>query len=651
MFTQQGKGRRTAARQKLRVLALAWATLGAAGAATADGAPLATHAAAGKVRGVEDTQWVGHAPFWPQADRLVASKREGFVLLDAQGQVLARQEGTFDVFAHRAGPEGLLAAVVERNSQQVVVLHLAAGQKEWRKAGEIPRTPYKVNGICLYQDAGHSLFAFLVGEEGIGEQWLIAQNQQPLARPRPVRRLSLPPQSEYCAVDDGHALLYVNEEKVGLWAYDADAEADLVRRPVDLVEPFGSIAKAVAGVAAVPGGVLALDPKKAVLHSYAYDGKRWQPKPAQPLEGAKEPEGLSIRLTGQRAQALLLDDDDERTASLAWDASAALAPPAPLPVIAAQVQTELVPSLGDAADDPAIWLHPRNPAQSRILGTDKQGGLLAYDLNGKQLQDLRAGRLNNVDVRAGLWTGKGLIDVAVASNRDHNSLQVFGIDRDSGELEDLGEIATPLEDIYGLCLFKNGNGRVYAIVNDKDGTFLQYHVTVQDGRAAGTLARQFRLASQPEGCVADDRTQRLFVGEENEAVWALDARAEEPARLQPVIRTGEVVHADVEGLAIYSGANSRDYLVISSQGNDSYVVLDAAAPYAVRGAFRIGLNAGKGIDGASETDGLEVTSANLGGIWSQGMLVVQDGRKRMPEGNQNFKAVPWSAIAEALKLE
>jgi 3-phytase len=119
---------------------------------------------------------------------------------------------------------------------------------------------------------------------------------------------------------------------------------------------------------------------------------------------------------------------------------------------------------------------------------------------------------------------------------------------------------------------------------------------------------------------------------------------------EQVIGVGGPVYDDIEGLAIYHGERG-DYLVISSQGNDSYVVLDAQAPYAVRGAFRIGLNAERGIDGASETDGLEVTSANLGGIWDRGMLVVQDGRKRMPEGTQNYKYLPWSAVADALGLD
>ena len=63
-----------------------------------------------------------------------------------------------------------------------------------------------------------------------------------------------------------------------------------------------------------------------------------------------------------------------------------------------------------------------------------------------------------------------------------------------------------------------------------------------------------------------------------------------------------------------------------------------------------GLNAAAGIDGASETDGLEVTAVNLGGPWNQGLLVVQDGRKRMPEQTQNFKFVPWADVTRTLKL-
>ena len=105
-------------------------------------------------------------------------------------------------------------------------------------------------------------------------------------------------------------------------------------------------------------------------------------------------------------------------------------------------------------------------------------------------------------------------------------------------------------------------------------------------------------------------------------------------------------------MALYHGRNGApSYLVVSSQGDSSYVVLDALAPHKVRGRFRVGFNLAAGIDGTSETDGLEVTSANLGGPYAQGMLVIQDGYKRLPDGPQNFKYVAWGEVAKALKLD
>jgi 3-phytase len=599
------------------------------------------------MKSVEAAQWLTSDSFWPGAERLQSSKKQGLFVLDRHGATLSQLPGTFASIDHRVGQRDLLVAALDVDRQQAMLVNLA--NQRWGEPVYLPRPDYKIDGLCLYRDAASNAFIFLVGEEGIGEQWLVAQNEVPLTTPKRVRGMSLPPASEHCQVDDLAERLYVNEEGVGLWAYAAHAEADLVREPVGLVQPFGDIGKALAGMAVVPGGVLALDPESNTLHRYQRGEDGWQAQPVLTLGKLNEPEGLSVRAVAGGLGLLVRDDDGLQHGQLAWQAQAP-EPQAALPILPVQVQTDPVPSLGDAADDPAIWVHPSDPHKSRVFGTDKQGGLLAYDLAGKQLQDLRVGRLNNVDVRAGFDLNGQLVDLAVASNRDQNSLQLFVIDRSSGELRNLGQLPTSLEDIYGLCMFKDAAGAIYAIPNAKDGTFLQYRLSADAGRIKGELVRQFKVESQPEACVADDRNQRLFVGEEDVAVWTLDARADAPTRLEQVITSGNVVHDDIEGLAIYQGA-TRNYLVISSQGNDSYVVLDATAPYAVRGAFRIGLNAQQGIDGASETDGLDVTSANLGGIWNAGMLVVQDGRKRMPEDRQNYKYLPWTAVAKALSLE
>ena len=312
-------------------------------------------------------------------------------------------------------------------------------------------------------------------------------------------------------------------------------------------------------------------------------------------------------------------------------------------------QTEPVARTGDAADDPAIWRNPADPAGARILGTNKKQGLLVYDLNGKQLQLLEVGRLNNVDVRQDVTLGGRKLDVAVATQRDDNSVMLFTIDA-SGVVTTAGAFATGLEDIYGMCLYRPQDGGLEAFINDKDGSFLQYRIDSDGATLSGKLLRRFKVGSQPEGCVVDDRNHRLFLGEEKRGVWTVSARGDAPAKLSMVIAVGPQLAADVEGMGLYHGAR-HDYLIVSSQGDNSYLVLDAQAPYKVRGSFRVGFNVAAGIDGTSETDGLEVSSANFGGPYGKGMLVIQDGYKRLPDGPQNFKYVAWEDVAKALELD
>ena len=575
--------------------------------------------------------------------RLTASPRDGLQLLDSKGAELARFNGHFSSLDTRATGPHTVVASLDNDRQQALLINLDSAAKSWGQPLYLPPRDFPVNGLCLYRDAAANLFVFLVGEEGKGEQWLVGNGSTLLTEPQRVRGLPLPPSAQFCQVDDATQQLVVNEENVGWWAYPAHPEAAVKRTPVAL---FDDSKREAGAMALVPGGMVALDPKTAQLHLFQSSGARWVEQPSLGLPGLKEPEQLAIN----GRQLLVRDDDNGQLYQGTLDWQAKPVPVAPvLPEVAALRQSEPVGRQGDAADDPAIWVHPEHPGQSRVLGTNKKQGLLAYDLDGKLLQELAVGRLNNVDVRPRFKLGQQTVDLAVASNRDRNSLSLFSIDRQTGELREAGEVPTPLKEIYGMCLFQPAGGDIYAIANGKDGTFLQYRLSAPDGRVQGELVRQFKVDSQPEGCVADDQRQRLFIGEEDVGVWAVDARADQPATLTSVIKVGEQLHADVEGLALYQSAQ-HDYLVISSQGNDSYLVLDAEPPFASRGAFRVGLNAAAGIDGASETDGLEVTAVNLGGPWNQGLLVVQDGRKRMPEQTQNFKFVPWADVTRTLKL-
>ena len=151
--------------------------------------------------------------------------------------------------------------------------------------------------------------------------------------------------------------------------------------------------------------------------------------------------------------------------------------------------------------------------------------------------------------------------------------------------------------------------------------------------------REMSVPSQPEGCVVDDKTQRLFVGEEDVGIWLFDAAINSAEQGELIIKATDVAEIvpDIEGLA-FAQYNNETLLFVSSQGSDSYVIFDAEAPYTLRHHFRIRTNVELGVDGASETDGRGHHTVSWKGF-EQGALVVQDGRNRMPEAGQNLKLV------------
>ena len=586
------------------------------------------------------------------AQRLITGEQAGSLVINKQGiQLLDSSEspvatalpGYYDTLAVQTGTAGLLAASHDLQRDQPVILR-------WSAAGVaaapeyLPSTGYPLEDLCFYQDPSKHNYLFLIGEEGLGQQWLIGEQGAPS---RLVRNLHLPVGAKGCAVNPALDALFISEEEIGIWQYAAHPETDSTRRIVDLIQPWGALPEGPEGLAASTDGLLALDTGSNSLHRYRWQNEQWQHDSWQLTEGSK-PEQLSARTESDTLQLLITDDSGAQLLT-ELNGVTNLAGETPLPEVVALAQTEPVPHGGDAADDPAIWTHPSVPELARILGTDKRGGLGVYDLQGRELQYLPVGRVNNVDLRKGFTLGERQIDLAVASNRDRNSLELFAIDPASGQVTGLGDVPTELADIYGLCMTQSPEGVIYAIPNDKDGRFIQYRLDGSSGQVSAKAVRHFSTETQPEGCVADDARQQLFIGEEGVGIWALSAGEDEPADLTDVARLSELLHDDVEGMAVYQHQD-RPYLVVSSQGNDSYVVFDAVPPYTAHGAFRIGLNAENGIDGVSETDGLEVSSADFGAAWPGGLLVVQDGRKRLPEGNQNFKLVPWQPIAELLQL-
>lgn len=346
--------------------------------------------------------------------------------------------------------------------------------------------------------------------------------------------------------------------------------------------------------------------------------------------------------------------DGDHTATLAEARPEAVSPlladsPSPVTALAvtATIETAPVPSVGDAADDPAIWVNPKDPSQSTIIGTNKQGGLAVYALDGKQLQYLSDGLMNNVDLRAGFSLGGQEVTLVAAGNRADNSIAIYRVNPSTRMLENVAARKIITIPTYGCCLYRSRKtGKSYYIVASKFGEVEQWELSDNGGgKVDARNVRRFKVGTQLEGCVADDELGNLYIGEEAVGIWKYGAEPDSGDNRVPVDRTGAGGHlvADVEGLTIAYGKDGTGYLIASSQGNNSFVVYRREQNNAYVKTFSI--TASSGIDAVEDTDGIDVTMANLGPAFPLGVFVAQDGIN--DKGNQNFKLVPLQAIISA----
>ena len=309
--------------------------------------------------------------------------------------------------------------------------------------------------------------------------------------------------------------------------------------------------------------------------------------------------------------------------------------------VEARAETTPVHHDEDAADDPAIWVNEATPSDSLILGTDKQGGLLVFDLYGTEISYLAIGRLNNVDLRLNPYDDGNTI--VVASQRDPSRLVIFLLVHDEAVVNFEVAHEVELPEPYGICATVLDD-KYYAVLNDKNGTFHQYEITPTYELK---LVRNWTTDTQPEGCVVDDNTRKLYIGEEEVGIWSLSARPEDTPELVSVAKVGENrLVADVEGLTLYHG-ESTTYLIASSQGNSSFAVFDTT-DYTYQGSFKVGESTR--VDGTSDTDGIAASTLSVSGM-EEGFMVVQDDDNTKPRGNQNFKVVSWTDIRTNLGLE
>ncbi|MCM0000615.1 MAG: phytase [Erythrobacter sp.] len=330
-------------------------------------------------------------------------------------------------------------------------------------------------------------------------------------------------------------------------------------------------------------------------------------------------------------------------------AACATVPPAimgdPAVTVTARVQTPPVGTANeDAADDPAIWRNPANPAASLIVGTDKKGGLYVYDLKGAQKAFLAAPGMNNVDV---VELGNGTVVVAASDRSDLANGHIFLalLDRATGKLTPAGKVAVGPGEAYGICIDKRQAGTVssaqFTVFSaPKNGVIYRTVITAANGAFSGTTTTLANVATQPEGCIADPRTGTLYIGEEDVGLWAIDTATGAKRMIAPI--DNKLLVADLEGLAIAPEGAKGGYLIGSSQGDNAYAVWRLPDHTPV-GRFRVAAGT---FGSTEETDGIEVDNRDFGPDFPGGIFIAQDGMNA--PAAQNFKYARWDEVLAAL---
>lgn len=289
-------------------------------------------------------------------------------------------------------------------------------------------------------------------------------------------------------------------------------------------------------------------------------------------------------------------------------------------------------------DDPAIWINPKDPAKSLVLGTDKgdtTGGIYVFDLQGKidrKKSVMNLKRPNNIDVEYGFNYNTTKIDIAVFTERGRQMIRIYSVP-DMKEI-DGGGIPVfegdSLRDPMGISLYKAPSGEIYAIVGRKsgpDGSFLwQYRLySSPDGIVKAEKVRAFGRFSgkkEIESIVVDDAMGYVYYSDETVGVRQFFASPDSSGKELSLFATTNVKN-DHEGLSVFPTSGNTGYLLLSDQQANRFHIYSREGvntPYNHK-LLKIVKVA------ARDSDGSDVTATALNETFKHGLFVVMSTDK------------------------
>ena len=263
---------------------------------------------------------------------------------------------------------------------------------------------------------------------------------------------------------------------------------------------------------------------------------------------------------------------------------------------------------------------------STIIAAEKAADfVVVYDLSGNVLQAIQLARndagseqAGNIDLRYGVALGDEIVDVVALNQRapsQRKGMRIYKIDPGTRLLTRIDNGLVMEHSNYGMCLYKSRvSGKFYYFATAKAHDVEQYELVDNgQGQLVPVFVRRWDQ-KKCEGAVADDELGYVYICEESSGVWRYDAEPGASTEGTLVVETGseEGFEKDTEGVTIYH-APDGGYLIVSSQGSNSFFVYDRLPPHAFVKAFSL--------EGVKGTDGIDVTNVNLGSDFPSGLFV------------------------------
>lgn len=303
-------------------------------------------------------------------------------------------------------------------------------------------------------------------------------------------------------------------------------------------------------------------------------------------------------------------------------------------------------------DDPAIWIHPEDPMQSLILGTDKgdeNGGIYVFDLKGNEIKDKTVtglNRPNNVDVAYGLMLPDSQrVDVAVYTERGLDKIRVLGLP----DMAFLDEGGIPVFEgeaeraPMGVAVYtRPTTGELFAIVSRKtgpSGTYLwQYRLSADStGRVSGEVVRKFGHfggGKEIEAIAVDNELGYVYYSDEGAGVRKYYADPDSSNTELAFFAQSDFAD-DHEGISIYKTGERTGYLLVSDQQANRFHVFDRQSPH-----DRLAIIPTSTL----ESDGSDASSAAFGELYPKGFFVAMSD-------DRTFQIYRWEQLQAVIDAQ